>query len=291
MRRLGAASALLRLTAAAPAESRVPKLSYGIRRRPSRSLPQRAVVAARSRSRADRPVLRRRAARPAGRSAGALVTERGFESFLDYYYLLKYDAAAAAEWHRVMDALCVPETYFWREIDQMQAIADVIVPGLVARAAEPPDPDLERAVRHRRGAADASRWCSTKAGWFDRAESRSHASDASPAAIERARRRPLPRAVVPRAAAGAARAVLRASRRRVATSIRRLHARVRSWSVVNLMSRARSRRWREADRDLLPQRVHLFLAGRGRARRRHVRRRACRRRAICASARRSRCCA
>ena len=49
-----------------------------------------------------------------------LVVERGFDSFLDFYYLLKYDAAAALEWHRVMDALSVPETYFWREIDQIR---------------------------------------------------------------------------------------------------------------------------------------------------------------------------
>src|SRR5689334_24231415 len=53
----------------------------------------------------------------------ALVVERGFDSFLDYYYLLKYDAGSAPEWTRVMDALSVPETYFWREIDQVHAIA------------------------------------------------------------------------------------------------------------------------------------------------------------------------
>src|SRR5262245_62810357 len=38
-----------------------------------------------------------------------LVVERGFSSFLDYYYLLKYDQDGAAEWPRVMDALAVPE--------------------------------------------------------------------------------------------------------------------------------------------------------------------------------------
>ena len=31
-----------------------------------------------------------------------LVTNHGFDSFLDYYYLLKYDAAAVTEWARVM---------------------------------------------------------------------------------------------------------------------------------------------------------------------------------------------
>src|SRR4051812_10198090 len=67
-----------------------------------------------------------------------LVVERHFDSFLDYYYLLKYDAGAADEWTRVMDALSVPETYFWREIDQIRAVAREIVPTLLARpAAEP----------------------------------------------------------------------------------------------------------------------------------------------------------
>lgn len=54
---------------------------------------------------------------------------RGFRSYLDYYYLLKYDAGAEAEWLRVMDALSVQETYFWRELGQIRALVDVIVPG------------------------------------------------------------------------------------------------------------------------------------------------------------------
>ena len=61
----------------------------------------------------------------------------GFGSFLDYYYLLKYDARSGDEWDRVMDALAVQETYFWREIDQIRAIVDQrparIWPGSVER--------------------------------------------------------------------------------------------------------------------------------------------------------------
>ena len=57
-----------------------------------------------------------------------LVLDRGFTSLLDYYYLLKYDSEAAAEWPRVLDALAVPETYFWREIDQLRSIVDLLVP-------------------------------------------------------------------------------------------------------------------------------------------------------------------
>src|ERR1044071_895369 len=57
-----------------------------------------------------------------------LVIERGFSSFLDYYYLLKYDAEADSEWKRVVNALSVQETFFWREVDQIRAVADVLVP-------------------------------------------------------------------------------------------------------------------------------------------------------------------
>ena len=39
-----------------------------------------------------------------------LVIERGFGSFLDYYYLLKYDSQGEAEWKRVIDVLSVQET-------------------------------------------------------------------------------------------------------------------------------------------------------------------------------------
>ena len=53
-----------------------------------------------------------------------LVVERGFDSFLDYFYLLKYDEGAAEDWGRVIDALAVPETYFWREMDQMRGVVD-----------------------------------------------------------------------------------------------------------------------------------------------------------------------
>src|SRR5690606_37055214 len=44
----------------------------------------------------------------------------GCGSFLDYYYRLKYEDAAPDEWRRVMDAFSVPETYFWREYDQIR---------------------------------------------------------------------------------------------------------------------------------------------------------------------------
>src|SRR3954468_7322405 len=65
-----------------------------------------------------------------------LVVARGFRSFLDLFYLLKYDeVGAAAGWRDVMDALSVPETYFWREIDQVRAVVCRVVPELARRGA------------------------------------------------------------------------------------------------------------------------------------------------------------
>src|SRR6185312_250013 len=62
-----------------------------------------------------------------------LVVARGLGSLMDYYYVLKY-SGDAAEWGRVMDALAIPETYFWREIDQVRAVVDHVVPELVKEA-------------------------------------------------------------------------------------------------------------------------------------------------------------
>lgn len=114
-----------------------------------------------------------------------LVVDRGFSSYLDYYYLLKYDEAARGEWQNVMNALSVQETYFWREIDQVRALAQTLLPQW-----------------HARNAGSTLRiWsaaCATgeepltiaialnEAGWFDRVSIEIVASDASSTAIERA---------------------------------------------------------------------------------------------------------
>lgn len=52
----------------------------------------------------------------------------GCRSYLDYYYILKYDERGPEEWRRVLDAFSVQETYFWREADQIQALVDHVVP-------------------------------------------------------------------------------------------------------------------------------------------------------------------
>ncbi len=57
-----------------------------------------------------------------------LVRAAGCSSFLDYYYLLKYEGQKRDEWQRVMDVLSVQETYFWREMDQIHSLVQVLVP-------------------------------------------------------------------------------------------------------------------------------------------------------------------
>jgi chemotaxis protein methyltransferase CheR len=169
-----------------------------------------------------------------------LVAERHFTSFLDYFYLLKYDAAADTEWNRVLDALSVPETYFWREVRQIEAAVNVLVPQLAAQCGSLPlriwsvpcasgEEPLTIAMlleEHK---------------WFDRANIELHAADASPAAIARARVgqyrersfRALPPALreryfEPHGDGG-----------RVKAS---LHRRVHEWHVMNLMDRDAARR-------------------------------------------------
>ena len=114
-----------------------------------------------------------------------LVVKRGFNSFLDYYYLLKYDENAAEEWRNVMNAVSVGETYFWREIDQVKALTQTIVPHWFA-------------TNPRKTLRIWSAACATgeepltiamglhEAGWFDRASIEIYGSDGSSAAIEKA---------------------------------------------------------------------------------------------------------
>jgi chemotaxis protein methyltransferase CheR len=163
-----------------------------------------------------------------------LVLERGFDSMLDYYYLLKYDEGTADDWMRAIDALSVQETYFWRELDQVRALVDAIVPKLL--------------VAHRRALRIWSIPCATgeeplslaialnEAGWFGRASIEIHASDASRAALQRAAAglygerafRQLPQALREKYF------VREGNQSRVAPD---LHARVTSWSRVNVVSR------------------------------------------------------
>jgi chemotaxis protein methyltransferase CheR len=110
----------------------------------------------------------------------------GATSFLAYYYLLKYGPDADAEWDELTDALSVQETYFWREIQQVRALVDVLVPAHVAAGRGP--------VRVWSAACATGEEPLTiamalrESGWFERADVQVWASDASPSALEKARR-------------------------------------------------------------------------------------------------------
>ena len=114
-----------------------------------------------------------------------LVIERGFTSYLDYYYLLKYDTAARDEWQNVMNALSVQETYFWREIDQVRALVQTLVPQWHTR-------NTGATLRIWSAACATGEEPLTiamalnEAGWFERVSIEIVASDASSKAIERA---------------------------------------------------------------------------------------------------------
>jgi chemotaxis protein methyltransferase CheR len=64
----------------------------------------------------------------------ALVAANGLTSFLDYYYLLRYDDPAGAHLAALMNRLAVPETFFWRQPDQFEALARVVAPRHFAAA-------------------------------------------------------------------------------------------------------------------------------------------------------------
>ncbi|MFZ2616998.1 MAG: protein-glutamate O-methyltransferase CheR [Anaerolineae bacterium] len=112
------------------------------------------------------------------------VVDCGFESFIDYYYLLKYDTARAGEWRRLMNALAVPETYFWREADHINALVNVVVPALAQQG---------RPLRIWSAACASGEepltlaLALTEAGWMERLPIEIRASDASEALLDKAR--------------------------------------------------------------------------------------------------------
>ncbi len=63
--------------------------------------------------------------------------DAGFDSLLDYYYFLRYDAAANAELDRLIDALVVGETYLFREFEQLKLIVSHFLSPLVERGRRP----------------------------------------------------------------------------------------------------------------------------------------------------------
>jgi chemotaxis protein methyltransferase CheR len=57
--------------------------------------------------------------------------ELELESLLDYYYYLRYDEAGPRELDTLVELLLVHETYFFREVDQLVALVDTLVPRLL----------------------------------------------------------------------------------------------------------------------------------------------------------------
>ncbi len=64
-----------------------------------------------------------------------LALERGHPSLLDYYYALKDNRPA--EWDQAWDALSVQETYFWREMSQVDALVQIIIPAWFQKHSTP----------------------------------------------------------------------------------------------------------------------------------------------------------
>ncbi len=114
------------------------------------------------------------------------IAARGLTSFFDYYYLLRYDADAASHWAELANRLAVPETYFWRQPEHFEALAQIVVrrhlessPGVRFRiwsaACCTGEEPLSIAI------------ALAEAGLLDRTSIEIVGSDASPALIERAR--------------------------------------------------------------------------------------------------------
>jgi len=115
-----------------------------------------------------------------------LVIKRGFSSFLDYYYLLKYDTQVDDEWRQVMNALSVQETYFWREMDQVRTLVEVLMPQLHSNSPYTPLRIWSAACATGEEPLTIA-MALNENGWFDRAQIEICASDASTNAIEKAR--------------------------------------------------------------------------------------------------------
>ena len=115
-----------------------------------------------------------------------LVIEQGFQSFLDYYYLLKYDDLAENEWRRVIDEISVQETFFWREMDQIHALVDILVPEWAATRNDEPLRIWSAACATGEEPLTIA-MALAEAGWFDRIPIEIHATDGSSVALNKAR--------------------------------------------------------------------------------------------------------
>jgi chemotaxis protein methyltransferase CheR len=110
-----------------------------------------------------------------------LMAERGVDSPIDYYYLLKYEGETTGEWPNLLNAVSVRETYFWREFDQIRALVDVVVPHAAKSLNEPLRIWSAACASGEEPYSIAI--ALDQAGWFERIPIEIYASDMSPAAI------------------------------------------------------------------------------------------------------------
>lgn len=107
------------------------------------------------------------------------------QSYLDYYYILRYGKNATEEWLRVMDAFSVQETYFWRELSQIRTLTTTLVPRWFKAHARPLRIWSAACAS---GEEPYSIVMALLEAGFGPAAIEIHASDASEAALEKARR-------------------------------------------------------------------------------------------------------
>jgi chemotaxis protein methyltransferase CheR len=116
-----------------------------------------------------------------------LITRNGLTSFLDYYYWLRYDDATDVHLTELMDRLSVPETYFWRQPEQILALSQAVVP--MHFAAHPDRPFRVWSAACCTGEEPLSIAIALdQAGLLGRYPITITGSDGSPAMVERARR-------------------------------------------------------------------------------------------------------
>jgi len=115
-----------------------------------------------------------------------LVTANGLSSILDYYYLLRYDSASDEHWTVLINRLSVPETFFWRQPEQFDALATIVAPR--HHATDPRRPLRIWSAACCTGEEPISiAMALARAGWLDRIPIEIRATDASPAMVERAK--------------------------------------------------------------------------------------------------------
>lgn len=108
---------------------------------------------------------------------------RGCDSFLNYYYILKDNDAG--EWDRAWEALSVQETYFWREFAQIDALVNKIVSAWFQKSS------LPFRIWSAASATGEEPYTIAMAlveGGFGKHPIEIFASDASPMALEKARK-------------------------------------------------------------------------------------------------------